>query len=164
MKQLTKANFLGEFVLTPKHLWATIGPWRLHNRWVYSRTQSFLMWDFSPRFITHSTEVRQENDVLNNYNTKLQATWIHWSVELAIIISGFITWTYKQPTSLRSLQNLSSLTAAMVVVFGGYAWRYTYLHILHLASSIAGGAVLFEQYTIAQPFQTSFCPQTKNEK
>ncbi len=27
-KQLTKANFLGKFVLAPKHLWATIGPWQ----------------------------------------------------------------------------------------------------------------------------------------
>ncbi len=35
-KQLTKANFLGEFVLAPKHLWATIGLWRLRNQWVYS--------------------------------------------------------------------------------------------------------------------------------
>ncbi len=35
-KQLTKANILREFVLAPKHLWATIGPWWLRNRWVCS--------------------------------------------------------------------------------------------------------------------------------
>ncbi len=49
LKQLTKANFLGEFVLAPKHLWATIGPWRLRNRWVCSGTPPSLCdFFFSP--------------------------------------------------------------------------------------------------------------------
>ncbi len=42
-KQLTKANFLGEFVWAPKHLWATIGPWRLRNRWVFWNSTFFDM-------------------------------------------------------------------------------------------------------------------------
>ncbi len=29
-----QSKLSGEFVLAPKHLWATISPWRLRNRWV----------------------------------------------------------------------------------------------------------------------------------
>ncbi len=45
-KELPTMNFLRGFVLAPKHLWATIGPWRLHNRWVCSGAPPSLTCDF----------------------------------------------------------------------------------------------------------------------
>ncbi len=47
-KQLTKANFLREFILVPKHFWATIGPWRLRNWWLCSGTTTSLTCIFFP--------------------------------------------------------------------------------------------------------------------
>ncbi len=81
LKPLTKANFLGEFVLAPKHLWASIGPWRLRNRLVGSGTPPFLTWDFFPpvRFSFHGGQTgeqhleQQQHQVTSNMNTLLNS-------------------------------------------------------------------------------------------
>ncbi len=71
-KQLTKANFLGKFVLDPKHLWATIGLWRLRNRWVCSGTPPSLTRNFfSPvHFSFNKVQAGEQHlQVTSNINT-----------------------------------------------------------------------------------------------
>ncbi len=72
-KQLTKVNFLREFVLAPKHLWATIGPWRLRNRWVCSGAPPSLTCDFPPPrvcFLFNKGQAGEQHlQVTGNINT-----------------------------------------------------------------------------------------------
>ncbi len=69
---------------------------------------------------------------------------------LIIILLSIISWPLVPVSHLD--------THCIVVVFRAYAWASRHVYInLHPASSV------WKQHTVAQPFQTSFCPQTKNE-
>ncbi len=72
-KQLTKANFLGEFVLAPKQLWAIIGPWWLRKRWVCSGAPPSLtcvFFFFPVRFSFNGGQAgEQQLQVTSNINT-----------------------------------------------------------------------------------------------
>ncbi len=43
-----RSKLSGEFILAPKHLWATIGLWWLRNRWVCSGTPHYLTRNIFP--------------------------------------------------------------------------------------------------------------------
>ncbi len=125
-KQLTKVNFLGEFVLAPKHLWATIGPWRLHNRWVCSGTPPSLTCIFffpSVRFSFNGGQAGEQYlQVKSNINTLYRIAELP-QIYLHLNDCSWRVWPWRSPWQLRHVVDFytRAIIVTVAIEFGIYS-------------------------------------------